>query len=114
MSRTILSVLFDLTFDVRYDPPTISVAFTDTDAKGGETHGRTVLTGKAAAALLPSGLIDGINKAIVTQEKDLASPSTMAAKLTAAADLDVQIAAKKAELAALATLPPAAPATLPK
>ena len=113
MPRVITSVSFDLKFNVLATPPAVNVAFTDVDAAGRETHGKTSLVGPAASEVFPgtsmASMLANINVGIDAQAAAVKEPGTVAARIEACDvarrqlwDLNAEIAAKKAELAKLA------------
>ncbi len=98
MPRVITSITFDLKFDVSTTAPGVRVAFTERDANGVETHGDTSIHDATAMSLLPLTLIAGVNAAIDAQAAAVATPTLMAAKLTAASDAEER--QRKAQAAA--------------
>jgi len=126
MPRVVTSVTFDLKFNVLDTPPQITVIFTDQDASGRESHGKTSLVDTEASDLWTTvggaALLDAVNAAIDVQAAAVAEPGTVAARIEAVADaerqlrtlteataakqtateaLDAQIATKQARAAAL-------------
>lgn len=123
--RVITSVHFDLKFDVRFTPPTITVTFADIDDAGVEEHTRTRIHDTDAADVLaagPAGLLAAVNAKIDAQALAVPDLASVASRVTAAdeaeqrrkdataakvkleadnAAADAALAAKKAELAAL-------------
>lgn len=128
MARIVTAIHIDLKFRADLTPPIIRVDFTDQDdATGAETTGHTFITDAAAADIAARLLLDGTKPGLISALKAKASakeaeaiePTAVAARMATLADaerkirerqaaeksLDDQIAAKRAELAALGKTP---------
>jgi len=101
MSRTIIAISFGLLFDVRNTPPAITVGFVDADDAGRETPGKTSFLDEAAwsvwnAIAIGVPMLDAVNVAIDTQAEDVREPNSIAARITAAAELEQRARSAKA------------------
>ncbi|AKU96994.1 hypothetical protein AKJ09_03658 [Labilithrix luteola] len=116
--RVITNITIDLKFNVDVTAPQFHVQFTDVDGNGLETHGTTTIADDAAFALWREfpGLLDAAKKAVEVKAAEVAEPGALAERIAAAneaerrqreaaaalADVESELASKRAELESLA------------
>lgn len=101
MPRVITAVHYDLKFDLRFTPPSVTVRFTDIDPAGLETHGSFTLTDADATTAMPAGLLAIVNAAVDAKAAAVTEPGSVAARVTAADDAERRLKVAEAQIAAL-------------